>query len=100
MAIGQRAAVGNELADRRVEGAQEPHIEHQEQQLGADHPAPALEDPRGGFRRAHGVGKRRGIAENAHEHIPLHSFQKQFEVVPGQGDHQDNQKDQADHRGY
>ena len=51
---GQGSAVADELAHRAVKGPEEPDVEHQQQQLGAHHPAPGFEHLVGGLGAAHG----------------------------------------------
>ena len=88
---GQCASIGNKAANGGVEGAQEPHIQNQQQQLGAYHPAPGLEYAGCGFRCSHRIGQWRCVTEHANEHIAFHCFQQQLKIVPAQRDHHDDE---------
>ena len=99
LTVCQCAAVSEKLPDRRVESPQKPDIHNEKNQLRADHTAPGAEDGVCFFRAAHGKGKRRGIAEDTDDHISFHSLQKELEIIPAEGDLQNDQKQHPHDRG-
>ena len=96
---GQSAAVADELAHRAVKSPEEPHVEHQQQQLGTHHPAPGFEHLVGGLGASHSEGQGAGVAQHSHHDVALHTLQQEFEVVPAQGDEQ-NENEDGPHNGH
>ena len=96
---GQRPAVADELAHRAVKGPEEPHVEHQQQQLGAHHPAPGFEHLVGSLGASHSVGQGAGVAQDSHHDVALHTLQQELEVIPAQGDEK-NQNEDGPYNGH
>ena len=95
---GKRAAIPDKLTHGGIESAQKPYVHHKQQQLRTDHPAPAPKNRCRSFGGPDRESKRRSIAENANHNVPLYSFQQQLEIVPAQGDLQNDHQKQSDHR--
>ena len=92
-AVAGAHGVGDELAEHIGEQLEAPGVHDKQEDLPAQHPAPALEDIARALGAAQGKGYRRCKDQDAQQNVPFRRLKEQLDIVPRQDDQQ-NQRDE------